>query len=52
MKPIHFTLQPVKERRHRALFNEDLPFRHRVERPKTDYRRRPKHVKRDPYEPA
>lgn len=50
MKPIHFTLQPVKERRHRALFNEDLPFRPRVERPKTDYRRKPKHRDRDEFQ--
>ena len=43
MKPIHFTLAPLKERRHRALFDSDLPFRGRVERPKTEYRRKPKH---------
>ena len=43
MKLIHFTLPPVKERRHRALFNDDLPFRHRVENPKTQYKRKPKH---------
>jgi stalled ribosome alternative rescue factor ArfA len=43
MKPIHFTLAPIKERRHRALFDADLPFRGRVERPKTEYRRKLKH---------
>jgi stalled ribosome alternative rescue factor ArfA len=47
MKPIHFTLPPVKERRHRALFDQDLPFRGRVERPKTEYQRRPKHKNRE-----
>ena len=43
MKPIHFSLPLVKERRHRVLFDRDLPFRGRVERPKTEYRRKPKH---------
>ena len=47
MKPIQFKLAPVKPRRHRALFDEDLPFRPRVEQPKTQYRRRPKHRDRD-----
>lgn len=49
MKPIAFTVKAPKQRRHRELFDNDLPFRHRVERPKkTEYRRRDKHVKRDP----
>jgi stalled ribosome alternative rescue factor ArfA len=43
MKPIHFTLPPAKERRHRALFDADLPFRGRVEQPKTAYKRKLKH---------
>ena len=47
MKPIHFVLQAPKERRHRALFNDDLPFRGRVEKPKTVYRRQPKHKNRE-----
>ncbi len=47
MKPIQFTLPPVRERRHRALFDQDLPFRGRVERPKTEYKRKPKHRGRD-----
>ena len=47
MKPLQFTLKPVRERRHRALFDQDLPFRGRVERPKTEYRRKPKHRDRD-----
>jgi stalled ribosome alternative rescue factor ArfA len=46
MKPIHFTIQAPKERRHRALFDEDLPFRGRVEQPKTAYKRKPKHKNR------
>ena len=50
MKPIHFTIQAPKERRHRALFDQDLPFRGRVERPKTEYRRRPKHKNREQQE--
>jgi hypothetical protein len=47
MKPIQFRLQIPKERRHRALFDQDLPFRGRVERPKTEYRRNPKHPNRE-----
>jgi hypothetical protein len=43
MKPIHFTLPPAKERRHRALFDRDLPYRGLVEQPKTVYKRKPKH---------
>ena len=52
MKAIQFKIQPPRERRHRALFDQDLPFRARVERPKTEYRRKPKHTKRDCYESA
>jgi hypothetical protein len=48
MKPVHFTLAPLKERRHQALFDRDLPFRGRVERPKTEYRRKSKHPLREP----
>jgi len=47
MKPIHFTLPPVRERRHQALFDSDLPFRARVEQPKTVYKRKPKHPNRN-----
>lgn len=47
MKVIHFSLPPVKQRRHRALFDEDLPFRGRVERPKNVYKRKPKHKNKD-----
>jgi stalled ribosome alternative rescue factor ArfA len=47
MKPIQFTLPPVKQRAHRALFDRDLPFRGRVEKSKTEYQRKPKHRGRD-----
>ena len=47
MKPIHFVLAPVRERRHRVLFDQDLPFRHRREQPKTVYQRRAKHPQRE-----
>ena len=47
MKTLSFTLPAVKERRHRVLFDRDLPFRGRVERPKTEYKRKPKHQGRD-----
>jgi hypothetical protein len=47
MKPIHFVLAPVRERRHRALFDQDLPFRGRREQPKTLYQRRAKHPQRE-----
>lgn len=47
MKPIHFVLAPVRERRHRALFDQDLPFRARRERPKTVYQRRARHPQRE-----
>lgn len=49
MKPIQFTLTAPKKRAHRALFDQALPFRGRVERPKTDYRRKPKHRERDEF---
>jgi stalled ribosome alternative rescue factor ArfA len=45
MKPISFVLQPPRQRRHQALFDSDLPFRGRVEQPKTVYKRQPKHRK-------
>ena len=47
MKPIHFALPPVKSRKHRVLFDRDLPFRGRKEELKTQYRRQPKHRKQD-----
>ena len=43
MKPMHFTVPQTPQRRHRALFDANLPFRGRVEQAKTQYRRRPKH---------
>ena len=47
MKVIHFSLPPVKPRHHRALFDDDLPFRGRVQKPKTQYKRKPKHKNRE-----
>jgi stalled ribosome alternative rescue factor ArfA len=47
MKPISFVLQPLRQRRHQALFDSDLPFRGRVEQPKTVYKRKPKHKKQE-----
>jgi hypothetical protein len=46
MKTLSFVIDAPRQRRHRELFDRDLPFRARVERPKTDYQRRPKHAKR------
>lgn len=46
MKTLSFVVEQPRKRHHRELFDRDLPFRARVERPKTDYRRRPKHVSR------
>lgn len=37
----------LAERRHRALFDRDLPFRGRKEERKDLYRRRSKHQKRE-----
>lgn len=47
MKPAQFVVPQPRQRRHRALFDRDLPFRGRVERPKTEYRRRAKHPHHD-----
>ncbi len=47
MKPTQFIVSQPKQRRHRALFDRALPFRQRVERPKTEYRRRAKHPHHD-----
>lgn len=47
MKPIHFSVPAPRPRRHQALFDSSLPFRGRVERVRTEYRRRAKHPHRD-----
>lgn len=39
--------QKLKQRRHYALFNSELPFGHRVERDRTKYTRKQKHRKAD-----
>ena len=49
MKPIQFKLAPIKPRRHRALFDQELPFRPRAEQPKNQYQRRPKHRDRNDF---
>jgi stalled ribosome alternative rescue factor ArfA len=41
---ISFKIQQPKQRAHRALFDDDLPFKHKVEKAKKgQYHRRPKH---------
>jgi stalled ribosome alternative rescue factor ArfA len=41
---ISFKIEPIKHRVHKALFDEDLPFKHKVEKPKKgQHIRRPKH---------
>jgi hypothetical protein len=47
MKPIQFKIQTPPQRRHRALFDQDLPFRGRVEQPKNQYQRHLKHRKQE-----
>ena len=48
---ISFRIEPIKSRRHRALFDDELPFKHRVEKSKKgQYNRRPKHKNRDLFE--
>lgn len=47
MKLISFKIAAPKGRMHRALFDQDLPFRGRVEQPRTVYRRQPKHRKQE-----
>lgn len=43
-----FRIEPMKHRAHKALFDEDLPFKPKVEKPKKgQYRRRDKHRKQD-----
>ena len=39
--------QKLKQRRHYALFDRDLPFRARVERDRTKYTRKSKHRGKD-----
>lgn len=41
---ISFRIEQPKQRAHKALFDDDLPFKHRVEKAKKNqYNRRPKH---------
>ena len=47
---LSFRIEPVKPRAHRALFDDDLPFKHKVEKPKKgQYQRRPKHRNKNEY---
>jgi hypothetical protein len=43
MKPLNFTVTAPRPRRHRELFDRDLPFQPRRQTPKVVYRRRAKH---------
>jgi hypothetical protein len=47
MKPISFVLQPPRQRRHQALFDQDLPFRGRAEKSRISYNRKVKHKQRE-----
>lgn len=47
MKHSNFTVPTGPRRKHRALFDNDLPFRGRRERSRTEYQRRAKHRSRD-----
>jgi stalled ribosome alternative rescue factor ArfA len=45
---LSFRIEPMKHRAHKVLFDEDLPFKNKVEKPKKgQYLRRPKHRKND-----
>lgn len=45
MKTNTFTVQAPTQRRHQMLFDQDLPFRGRVEKSKTLHNRKVKHKK-------
>jgi hypothetical protein len=45
-KPEKIVIPPAKQRAHRMLFDDNLPFRARREAPRTQYRRNPKHRNR------
>ena len=43
---LSFRIEPMKNRHHKMLFDDDLPFKHKVEKPKKgQYKRKPKHRK-------
>jgi stalled ribosome alternative rescue factor ArfA len=47
---ITFRIEKPKQRVHRALFDDELPFKHKVEKPKKgQYQRRPKHRNKNEY---
>ena len=47
---ITFRIEPMKHRAHKAPFDDELPFKHKVEKPKKgQYQRRPKHRNQNEY---
>ena len=47
---ITFRIEKPKQRFHKALFDDELPFKHKVEKPKKgQYQRRPKHRNKNEY---
>ena len=47
---ITFRIEPMKHRAHKALFDDELPFKPKVERPKKgQHQRRQKHRYTDDY---
>lgn len=42
-KTLSFTVEMPKRRMHKALFDDELPFKPKVVKPKNQYKRRPKH---------
>lgn len=47
---LSFRLEKPKQRAHKALFDDDLPFKHRIEKAKKgQYSRRPKHRNKTEY---
>lgn len=50
-RAIKLKLNAPKHRAHRALFDHELPFQHRVEKSsKSEYRRKPKHRNKGDYD--
>jgi len=48
MQPMSFVIElPRQRRRAVELYSRDTPFRHRAEKSKIQYRRRPKHVNKE-----
>ena len=48
MRPMSFVIElPRQRRRAVELYSRDTPFRHRAEKSRVQYRRRPKHVNKE-----